>query len=341
VRARVQPPFPSAPSSQRSAHCLFSLNMGWCQKIAMQLAFMPVAWFALVWWQQDSMIYRPRLYNKPLDQKSWLDQGMNVTELRFAGGEDGEQVALLVWPRQSSEPARQLYAVFGGNAMFARDWLNVLSHHRNADWNSAAFVLVDFPGFGFSSGTPCEASIGRAARRALSEARAALLAEDAGAEPLLGVIGHSIGCAAALKLAADGEPGASQIRHLVLSSPFSSIPAIAQEMLPPLRVLPLSVLSFFAGRNAWDNLAAAGRIAAVCVETEGSTCDAQARVRVDIIHSTEDEMCPFSHGQELAERFRRSGVQVHFTPSVGGHNEILFSSEFGEWLRHAMKQASA
>jgi len=282
------------------------------QVLAVLVVF--VGWLVL---QQDSIIYHPRQLKRPLDLKRLQNQGIHVRELAFSTAE-GKQKALAV--KFGPVPARRLYAVFGGNAMVAREWLSALLQHGGASWRELAFVLVDYPGYGASDGKPSQAEIVRASVQAVQEARrelGAALAPDA----TLGALGHSIGCAAALQLAVELRGGALAPRQVMLSAPFTTLAEEAQAMLPFLSVVPVWLIAKLTSRNPWDNVAALAKLA-----------EADVPPRVDIIHGTEDEIVPFRMGKSLSSHAKDLGLEVTFKRVKGDHNSFIGQQSFGKWL---------
>ena len=164
-----------------------------------------------------------------------------------------------------------------------------------------AVLIFDYPGYGRSGGRPSEAGCYAAADAALdwlTDVR------DVSADRVV-VLGRSLGAGVAVDLAARRTH-----RALVLYSPFTSFPDLAQEKcrwLPARRLL----------RNRFDNL---GKIAAV-------------RAPVFVAHGTADRLVPFHHGRRL---FDAAPSPKRFLPlpglgHKGGFGEDFFFS-FGRFL---------
>jgi len=135
-----------------------------------------------------------------------------------------------------------------------------------------ATLIIDYRGYGRSEGSPSEAGLYRdaeAALRYLTERRG-IPAQD------IVVFGRSLGGAVAAWLAAHHALGA-----LIVESSFTSVPERAAELYP---WLPVRVLS----RLNYDTQAYLQKV----------TCP------VLIIHSPDDEIIPFQHGQRLLEAAR-------------------------------------
>ena len=135
-----------------------------------------------------------------------------------------------------------------------------------------AVLIYDYPGYGKSSGKPTEAGC-----YAACEAAYRHLVEERGvpAKEVI-LLGSSLGCAMSIDLATHHE-----CRALVLCSPFTSFPDMAQKTFPwlPARWLV---------RNKLDNLAKIDRV----------NCP------VFITHGTADALVPYGMGERLFEKAR-------------------------------------
>lgn len=121
-------------------------------------------------------------------------------------------------------------------------------------------LLVEYPGYGDSPGSPSEESILAAAREAL------------GPRDDWVCIGQSLGTGVAMAMAAERRCG-----RLVLVSPYTTMAEVAAEEYPifPVRWLLL---------DRWDSRARA----------------ADVKIPTLIVHGTADEVVPYRMGQELA-----------------------------------------
>lgn len=158
-----------------------------------------------------------------------------------------------------------------------------------------ATLLIDYRGYGRSSGAPSEqgtyVDAGAAWQYLLD--RRQLKPQD------IVVFGESLGGGVATWLAAQHPP-----RALILASTFTSVPALGAEVYP---WLPVRLLA----RIRYDNLQ---RIA-------------QIGVPVLIAHSREDDIIPFAHGEAL---FAAAHQPKQLLVLSGGHNEgFLFTRD--EW----------
>jgi hypothetical protein len=151
----------------------------------------------------------------------------------------------------------------------------------------AQVFIVDYRGYGRSSGRPNEKGLYRDARAAWRYLR-----EDGGvdAERIV-ILGKSLGGAVAVDLAAEVDPAG-----LIVESSFTSIPEMAAHHYP---FIPRCLV-----RTKMDSLSKIG----------GVDCP------ILVIHSPADEVVPFVHGERLFEA--ASGDTRFFEVPGAGHNEL-------------------
>ncbi|MCA1764735.1 MAG: hypothetical protein LC633_00515 [Desulfobulbaceae bacterium] len=107
---------------------------------------------------QHRLIYYPRSYvgKPPLPERGEV-LGYNTGQ--------GRQAAFYLPP--AGDPGQvpgRLWLMFGGNASLALDWLGLIKDFPDPE---AAFLLVDYPGYGRSEGRPGPAAILESAETAL------------------------------------------------------------------------------------------------------------------------------------------------------------------------------
>lgn len=299
--------------------------MSAARNVAVQLCILPFAWMGMLYFMQDTLIYHARRYDSALDTAAWGPR-YRIRELHFDVDGVGHQVATLVTPAHGA--VRSLYLVFGGNAMVARNWLVVLAPvSKTAAFANTGLVLVDYPGFGSSAGSPTRSSILAASLAALQEAMEAISNDDD--ELALGAFGHSLGCAVALSVAEAQQAQGFAFRHLALSAPFTSLVDMAQESMFILKVVPKWIMASLTSAHAWDNFLAAEAIS-------GSLAP-----RVDILHGSHDSIVPFAQGEQLSTALKDMGFQLSFQAADANHNDILSMSSYQAWLVNSIRQASA
>ena len=133
-----------------------------------------------------------------------------------------------------------------------------------ADELGVGLFMYDYRGYGRSEGAPSEAGL---VGDALG-ARAALLREGVAAEHLV-YFGRSLGAAVTVDLALAHPP-----RAVVLESPFASVRALANTVLPGAGYL---------FRTRWDSLAKVRDL----------------RAPLLVLHGDADEVVPYAQGQAL------------------------------------------
>ena len=147
-------------------------------------------------------------------------------------------------------------------------------------------LLFDYRGYGRSDGAPSEQGTYRDARAAWR-----YLTETRGLSPSTIILyGESLGGAVATHLAAAQAP-----RAVVVESSFSSMVDLGAEVYPWLPVRWISRYVYPSARNL-----------------------AHIHAPVLIIHSRDDEIIPFRHGQAL---FAAAHEPKEFLEIRGGHNE--------------------
>jgi len=233
---------------------------------------------AALYFFQSSLLYLPAVPTRAL-QASPRQIGLAHEDV-WLRTEDG--VRLHGWFVPAEHP-RGTVLFFHGNA-------GNISHRLDSirifhDLGLALFIL-DYRGYGRSEGRPSEAGTQRDALAAWHH----LTAERGLAPGRIVLFGCSLGAAVGAALAARTDPGA-----LILESAFTSVPDMAAELYPWLPARRLARFRYAAR----DDLAA-------------------VRCPVLIVHSPDDEIIPFRHGEALfaAAPGPKELLRLH-----GGHNE--------------------
>lgn len=254
---------------------------------------------------QSLLLYHPRRY-------TWEDKKMKneftgalkaknfvMSKVKYAQTEGGakSENAFLISPK---EPTR-LWILYGGNAMLALDYSSFLVDViSSTDQSKNAFLLMDFPGYGNSSGSITPSNT-------LEESKEALKATEEHLNRSLEIngFGHSLGCAAILQLAAT-----RPLNNVILSAPFLSIADMGVAIFPFLKVLPRYMLNILIRHN-WDN--------AQALPLALSQQEAVSGGSFHIVHGKHDSIVPFDHGKQLAAK----SPKIVFHPSISDHNDIL------------------
>ena len=215
---------------------------------------------------------------------------------------DGEKLAGWWVP---AAPARGTALIFHGNAGNISHRLEYLAMFHRMGYSA---LIIDYRGYGTSTGSPTEAGTYRDAEAAWS-----WLTGERGIKPGdIVLFGESLGGAVAAWLAARTAP-----RALVLASTFTSVPDLGSEVYP---FLPVRLISRFS----YDNLAALKAV----------------KAPVLIAHSRGDEIVPYAHGRAL---FDAAPAPRHFIEMSGGHNDgfVFARAEWTAQLAAFLERAAA
>jgi len=201
-------------------------------------------------------------------QKIWLKTGSGKVE------------SWLLLPADSGNAVSAPAVIFGhGNGELIDFWPDELKGFAQL---GVALLLVEYPGYGRSEGSPSQTSITEAFVAAYDELASR---PDIDSSRIV-LMGRSLGggavCALSTKRPAAG---------LILMSTFTSARSFAKRYLAPS----------FLVRDPFDNLAAVG-------EYQGP---------VLVMHGRHDTLIPFSHGQALHQAARQ-GKLVSYE---AGHND--------------------
>jgi fermentation-respiration switch protein FrsA (DUF1100 family) len=254
--------------------------------IALGLLLGYAALAAFLYAFQSRFIYFPEMGRA--DRASPAQLRLPFEELRIMTA-DGEQLHGWFVPAADARGSVLFLHGNAGSIAHRLDWLPLFQRLR------LSALLVDYRGFGQSTGRPSEAGThadAEAAWRHLTEARGIPAAR-------IVVMGESLGAAVAARLAARAGPAA-----LVLHSAFTSAPDLAADLYP---FLPARLLT----RYAYDTLAAVREL----------------RCPLLVAHSPGDEIVPLAHGRRLYEA---ASVPKQWLELAGGHNDgFIFMRE--EW----------
>ena len=194
--------------------------------------------------------------------------------------DDGKIEAWFLPPVNGPSEVPAPVVIFGhGNAGLIDFWPEALNNFTRM---GIGLLLVEYPGYGRSSGIPTERSI----RQAFVAAYDALVSRKTVDPARIVLFGRSLGggavCALALK-----RPSAA----LILMSTFTSVPAMASKFLVP----------GFLVRDPFDNLDTIKNYPAP----------------VFIIHGRHDSIIPFSHASDLHRAAQNSTLFI----DSAGHND--------------------
>ena len=256
---------------------------------------------AIIFFRQSSLVFLPEMDRGYAANPS--DIGLEYTSLKLRTVDDETLDGWHV-PVAAGREKPGLVLFFHGNAGNIGHRLDYLRMFHDL---GLATLIIDYRGYGRSSGTPSEEGSYLDAEAAWQHATKALgLAPDR-----IVIFGESLGGAVAAKLAEGHRPGA-----LILASTFTSVPDLGAELYP---WLPVRLLA----RIHYDTLNRLPRIACPLL----------------VVHSRNDDVIPFAHGRRL---FEAAGTTKQFLEIDGGHNEGFvfvrkeWISEMDGFLRRAL-----
>ena len=245
---------------------------------------------------QARYVYFPDLPSRQVEATP-ADIGLAFQALTLSTA-DGEALAGWFIPAPAARGTLLYLHGNGGNIGHRLDQIEVF--HRLG----LNVLIIDYRGYGASSGKPSEEGTYQDALAAWNY----LTQEKRLAPERVVVFGESLGGSVAAWLAARQPPAG-----LVIYASFTSVPEMAQALYP---MFPASRLA----RYRYDTRAA----------LRGVNCP------VLILHSPEDEIIPFSHGQALLAAAREPKRLVELR---GGHNDALevgrevYTREIGAFLQ--------
>lgn len=242
----------------------------------------------LVFLLQSHLVYYPQIGREV--NATPQAYGLPYEEVELAT-EDGERIVGWWVP---APDARGTVLIFHGNAGNVSQRLDYLAMFHRLRYTS---FIIDYRGFGRSSGTPSEEGTYRdaaAAWRYLTERRGVAPGD-------IVIFGESLGGAVASWLAAR-----HPARALILHSTFTSALDLGAQVY---WFLPVRLISRFH----YDNLAHLKEV----------------KAPVLVIHSREDDIVPYAHGERLYQAAREPKELLVLR---GGHNDaFVFMRE--EWMR--------
>jgi fermentation-respiration switch protein FrsA (DUF1100 family) len=224
-------------------------------------------------------------FPEPLVAATPASVGLEFEEVAFTT-RDG--VELHGW-YVAGDDAAPTVLFFHGNAGNISHRLESLLLFHRLRYNTFIF---DYRGYGRSAGTPSEEGTYRDA-----EAAWRYVAQHLAPAERTVLFGRSLGAAVATWLATQEKPAA-----LIVESGFTSVPDLGAEIYP---FLPVGLLA----RIRYDTRARIG----------------QVRCPVLVIHSGEDEIVPYAHGEAL---FQQANQPKQLLTIRGSHNDgFMLSGE--------------
>lgn len=249
---------------------------------------------------QARYVYFPELPSRRVDATP-ADIGLTF-EAVMLGTPDGETLAGWYIPAPAARGTLLYLHGNGGNIGHRLDPIEVF--HRLG----LNVFIIDYRGYGASSGKPSEEGTYQDALAAWNY----LIRQKRLLPERLVLFGESLGGSIAARLAARHTPAG-----LVIYASFTSVPELAQALYP---IFP----AFWLVRYRYDTRMALNHV----------NCP------VMIMHSREDEIIPFSHGQALLGAAHEPKRLVELR---GGHNDALllgrevYAREVAAFLQQSLR----
>ena len=223
---------------------------------------------------QDKLIFQPRPMAES-DRQTIAARHPEVADI-FLQVADGTR--LHAW-HIKSKPDAPLVLYFGGNAEEVSWMLDAIPRQETG----AAWLLVDYRGYGASGGTPSE--------RSLESDAAAWYDRFAPTSRKIVAFGRSLGSGVAVRLAAE-----RKLDSIILISPFDSMVEVGKRHYP---FLPVSWLL----KHRFDSLSLAPKL----------------DVPLLCVVATHDEVIPAEHARRLYDAW---GGPKKWLELAAGHNSI-------------------
>lgn len=256
-------------------------------KTVLSLAIIYALVVALMWAFQERLLYLPNAGREHVATPA--DRGLAWEAVTLTTEDD---VALDAWWVPAPEPRGSLLFFHGNAGNISHRLESIAQFHRLG----LSVLIVDYRGYGRSEGRPSEAGTALDARAAWQWLR------DAGNETdEIVVFGRSLGAAVAAALAASLAEQQTAPAAVILESPFSSVPALAQDLYPFLPVRWLARIDYPV-----------------------KTYVTQISAPLLVIHSHDDEIIPFAQGEAV---YRAAQQPKQLLEIQGGHNTGFLDSE--------------
>jgi hypothetical protein len=251
------------------------------------LAYLGAAVYLRV--NERALVYKPGLAASTVYHNSTpAEVGLSYEAVRIDAG-DGVSLAAWVVPADSAPATAPWVLVCHGQVGDIAGW-DRPRFYRMLQTRGVNVLAFDWRGYGTSTGTPDEAGL-------YADARAAydwlVTVRGIPAERVT-IYGHSLGSGPAVQLATERAAGA-----LVIEGAYTSLPDVAQARYPwaPVRLL---ATQRFPSRERLPRTGGVGR-------------------RL-VIHSPEDAVIPFTHGETL---FAVAPAPKAFLRVAGGHERAF------------------
>lgn len=252
--------------------------------------------FCTIYILQDKLIFYPRHnYNAEsylLNEDTFNKININENDKKYSG-----------WGLIDEDNIKPTILYFGGNAQNSSTFFMDLSLNKGFElYKNYNFIMIDYPGYGLSSGKPSEVDLYIMADVVFKFVSSL----DAVDETNITIMGFSLGTGVASYVASKYD-----VKSLILLSPYSSLLDVANKKIN-IFIGPLKKII----KNQFDNSVIASEI----------TCD------VLIIYSKDDEVIPFNISEKYIN-FLSDNIKISVNKVVNlSHNDLLTNSLVSSYI---------
>jgi fermentation-respiration switch protein FrsA (DUF1100 family) len=269
---------------------------------------------ALLYKFQDNLLYHPQIPNQPhklsempkeyRDPKSFAGVPFENVLMKTS---DGETISMWLMLQRTNPHTRPTIIYFHGNAgnMAFR-----LPHSTDMYKQCGMNILVmDYRGFGDSTGVPNEVGLERDADATL---KFALNHPQLQGSPIV-LLGESLGGAVAVSLA---HRNPDLVKAVILENTFLSISKMADVLMPFLTYIPF--IKYLVLRIGWDS----------------SQRVPDLKCAVLFVSGDSDELVPPSHMKQLYELTTSASFKDFKSVSGGKHNDTFYvaHTQWHKWV---------
>ena len=244
----------------------------------------------------EKLVQKFLYYPQTLAQNAPLPSYAADAQEAFIYSARGDLIHGLYWPAPEGRPT---ILFFHGNAQTVFEWALIREEFAAME---CGLLLIDYHGYGKSSGRPYESALYAAGREAYDW----LVKHVELEESQILVFGKSLGGGVTCEIVQDKKP-----LGVILESTFRSIPSVAR------RLIPLLPAESIIKSEVYDSISKIVNI----------------QVPVLVVHGTNDELIPFSEGQALFEAANEP-KEFYEVPGAG-HNDVsmIAGAAYGLRLR--------
>lgn len=293
----------AAPANEKPIPTTKTILRGLARRAILLVVLAYVAYGVFLMLYQTKLIYHPQKYGE-IDPAR-LAPG--TVFLRYDTTQ-GKQLAFYV-PHKAALDAttsatasplpETLWVCFHGNASVALHWMNIV---RETTSTQAAFLLIDYPGYGQCEGRPTRANIIESSQKAYAALATHLKTTPEQLDPRLNILGLSIGSATGLDFAVTRPTNPQRI---ILIAPFTTMKEMARRVVG-------RVLSVFLTER-FDNPARLAEIAR-----------RMPTPKAYLFHGVKDDLVPVAMSQSMANTI--PGTTLRLVPEAD-HNNILTQTQ--------------